>query len=59
MRNNLNNPYTNIIIMGYEITLGFNHSNEPNQIIPNVERMLREIRVPNDTPPLDGGNKSA
>ena len=59
MRTNPNNPYTNIIVMGYEITLGFNHSNEPNQIVPNVERMLREIGLPKYTPPLEDENKSA
>lgn len=59
MRTNPNNPYTNIIIMGYEITLGFNHSKEPNQIVPNVERMLREIGLPKYTPPAESEDKSA
>lgn len=59
MRTNPNNPYTNIIIMGYEITLGFSHSNEPNQIVFNVEQMLREIGLPQYTPPVKNENKSA
>ncbi|MDY4784387.1 hypothetical protein [Pygmaiobacter massiliensis] len=59
MRNNPNNPNTNIIVMGYEITLGFNHTGEPNRIVPTVEQMLREIGLPQCTPPPDEGIKSA
>lgn len=59
MRSNPNNPIPNIIIMGYEITLGFNHSDEPNEIVPTVERMLREIGLPKYTPQAEEEMESA
>jgi len=40
MRRNPNNHKPNIIISGYEITLGFNHTKEPNHIPETVRQML-------------------
>lgn len=59
MRSNPNNPKTNLIISGYEITMGFNHTKEPNQIVSTVERMLREIGLPKYTPQADDETKTA
>ena len=59
MRSNPNNPITNFIILGHEITLGFDHTKQPNQIVSTVEQMLREIGLPKYNPQTEDETKSA
>ncbi len=59
MRSNPNNPIPNFIVSGYEITLGFDHTKQPNQIASTVEQMLREIGLPKYTPPAENEAKKA
>lgn len=35
-----------LVIRGCEITLNFNHTREPNQIVSTVEQMLLNIGLP-------------
>lgn len=59
MRSNPNNPIPNFIVSGYEITLGFDHTKQPNQIASTVEQMLREIGLSKYTPPAENEAKKA